>query len=181
MATSACNLKGLSSLIHDESKKLAQAEVHIDADIKVLVDGADVYDDIYKISKSVAANDYQSVGLGIAKLLNDLALSTCSTKECIIIDSILKALQILVHDNVRCRKELASTLGNFEKFVKRFDTGDYKLALVTLAEVLGALSVSLSDCGLQDVADLIASEASKLGHATIMDLHGDVKIIVAGR
>lgn len=180
-ATTACDLEGLSTLIQDEAKKLTHAEVHIEGGIKVLVDGADVYDDIYQISKSMAIKDYESVGLGLAKLINDLALSTCSTKECVLVDGILRGLQILVHDGVACKKELASAFKGFHNFVKLVDAGDYKHALGTLGKMLGGLSVSLSDCGLQNVADLITSEAKKLGHATIVDLPGDVKIMVAGR
>eukprot|EP01028_Stygiella_incarcerata_P012108 TRINITY_DN7281_c0_g1_i1.p1 TRINITY_DN7281_c0_g1~~TRINITY_DN7281_c0_g1_i1.p1 ORF type:complete len:881 (-),score=238.83 TRINITY_DN7281_c0_g1_i1:139-2781(-) len=180
-STSSCQLTKLASLIEDEIQSFGGAEVKwLENSVQIIVNGADIYEDMYHAVTDWKAGNYPAFGADVADLLMKLESSKCTSDACVVAEGILEVLQIVARDMGQCKTDLETALSDFEQAAQDFNNRDYQTAVAEFASALNELAVAFSDCDFVGLSDIIVMEAKKLAGADIQKVSDDVKIIVEG-
>eukprot|EP00708_Paratrimastix_pyriformis_P002054 GAFH01000792.1.p2 GENE.GAFH01000792.1~~GAFH01000792.1.p2 ORF type:complete len:893 (-),score=505.86 GAFH01000792.1:264-2867(-) len=181
-AVDDCGLPDLGRLISDEAKKLGLADVVVISDqvVKVLVNGVDVYQNLYQLSQDITTKNYRDMGVRLATLVTEIAATGCTSQSCEVVTGILKMLEIIIPDLQQCEADMTGAMNTIQAAFAQFAQKQYAPAVKQLAQGLSILGQSVSDCGLPDVAALVVAEAKALGLANITVVNDVVHVIVDG-
>lgn len=177
-----CGVPDLGNILVTTSNQLGDAAVatEIGAVVSVLVKGADVTDQITKLSADFAANRYQAVGADLDQLVTFLTSTKCENLVCKIVEGLLNAAGIGFKDLQACEAVLGDAEDNFVLGAQQFRQKQTTKALESWSAGLNGVAHAVSDCGLDAELAFIRQEAQVLGfgNATIVD---DVeKVLVHG-
>merc|ERR1712216_1073867 len=94
--------------------KLAAAIVK---DNTVVVEYADVYDEIFAAAVAVEDGDVVSFGMAVGRMLQSLRASNCKTKFCVVLQGILGTLQLEAGDFAQCASDADAAWNSVEAAV----------------------------------------------------------------
>ena len=153
--------------------------------INILVHGADFYKNLYAAVSDITNHDYRSAGSEMAKVLNQLSTWTkghaCTSDFCYVVIGVMQFMGDMQGDVHACTADFEHAWTNFsagfENIVDQQHHGIDKLIhwntddkkIVAGIHDIGAgmldLAKGVGDCHLQELADLLAKLAAKLGIA----------------
>ena len=77
--------------------------------MKILIEGADIFEDVDEIYQGAKQGDYKAVGAGVTHLVTTLQQSVCQNnddKTCVIVEGILESLEVFLVDMGECKVRL---------------------------------------------------------------------------
>jgi hypothetical protein len=177
-----CHLDELADVIVAQASKLGLADVQVlDTIVHVLVEGADVYNDVYEAANAYEAGDYASAGRALSALLQDTKLASCKTPICEILTAAIQAISTIAPDLEACESDLEAAYADFEMIGTSIKAGDNMGALKALSRGLEEVAVGVKPCNLANEGVILANVAQELGFNSISkDISGVITIVVAG-
>jgi len=179
----ACNIKALADLVAKLSPKLAAAVVKIEESgaVKIIVGSADVYAELYSAVVDLDKGDYAGVGIQLGVLLGKLSASGCANQACLIVQGILEFLQQGFADFDTCKADVENTWNQTQLLFKALENKQWPQALNDTADVMDALSASLTACGVAEAGTRLSDFAHKLHHDSIATAIADMtQVLVSG-
>eukprot|EP00762_Andalucia_godoyi_P003186 ANDGO_01102.mRNA.1 hypothetical protein len=183
---SDCDVQDLGTILENEAQLLHLGNVKIIGDaVAILSNSANLYKVFYQGAEDFASGDFRNAGIQLGQLLLDIAAmqnsTGCSSPFCIIVQGAMDALNV-ENSLKQCGSDLSSSWTDLEGAAKALFGPDASLrtAVHDLANGLDELSKGVSDCHVEQVAQIIEEVASKLGAGYIGWLEEAVKIVVDG-
>lgn len=168
-----CGVPDLGAILETTSNQLGEAAVatEIGAVVSVLVKGADVTDQLTKLSTDLAANRYQAVGADLDQLVAFLTSTKCESLVCKIVEGLLNAVGIGFKDLQACKATLGDAEDNFVLGAQQFRQKQTTKALESWSAGLNNVAHAVTDCGLDTELGFIQQEAQVLGfgNASVVD------------
>ena len=174
----SCGLQKLAAVIEKVAPKLAAAVVKDD---QVIVGYANVYDEIFAAVVSVEDGDVVAFGMSVGRMLQSLRASDCKTKFCVVLQGILGTLQLEVGDFAECAADADLALHDVEAAVRAFETTRWAEGAKDLAAAIKGTAKAVSDCGVQQLAEILEDTATQLGASSLATEIGDIaSLLVSG-
>jgi hypothetical protein len=180
---SACQLKSVASLIDEEAKKLNLGDVSIVDDVvHIIIEGNDIFSSVDAVVNALESKDYDRVGNSLMNLVNEIQSTVCSEddKTCVIAEGILETIEIYFYDLGECKTDLKASLIDVENALEEFHEGKDKAAIVALGDSFKSLSSGVKNCHLDELADVISAQGSKIGIANVEIVEEVVKVLIEG-
>eukprot|EP01027_Heterolobosea_sp_BB2_P020520 GEZU01029275.1.p1 GENE.GEZU01029275.1~~GEZU01029275.1.p1 ORF type:complete len:892 (-),score=374.14 GEZU01029275.1:181-2856(-) len=180
-AAGQCQLPAIATLIEDEASRLGLANVtFLDNDVQIIINGADIYNDVYNAVQCWIKGDYYGAGSAIGQLIQEIQLLSCDSTVCDVVNGLLRGLQLIAQDMGKCKNDLDGAYDDFVQAASDFKNKQYTASVQTLAASLNEIAQALQQCNLPQFAQLISTEAQKLGIANITEINNVVHIVVQG-
>jgi len=147
----------------------------------ILIHGQDLASDIDSAYNSFASHDYRGAGSTIGKIMNELSNwttgHTCSNNFCYVVTGITQYFGDVEGDLKNCQVDFQKGWGNFSTGFQNLlgsgsqggndfhfttNTGDLKRGIRDMGYGLKDVAKGVSDCHLQELADILAQLAAKL-------------------
>jgi hypothetical protein len=174
----SCGLKNLADVLSKIAPKLAKAIVK---DNTVIVEYADVYDELFAAAIAVEDGDVVAFGMAVGRMLQSLRASGCKTKFCVVLQGILGTLQLESADFAQCSSDADSAWAHMESAVSDFERKSWGPGVSNLASAVSMTAKAVSDCGVSDLAKILEDTATKLGDSALATEIGSVaSILVEG-
>jgi hypothetical protein len=180
---SSCGVPKIGKLIGKLSPKLAKAVVKIENSnaVKILVESADIYDDLYKLVLAIDTKDWDTVGVELSNLLRVLRASGCSTKACIVLEGLMASIQQELSDFDQCMHDADRAWDNIAYAQQDFKNKHYKDGAQQLGHAMVTLAHAVSDCNIPGIAETAETMFNKLEKSTIANEIGEViQLVVEG-
>jgi hypothetical protein len=171
----SCGLQNLASVLSKVAPKLAAAIVK---DNTVVVEYADVYDEIFAAAVAVEDGDVVAFGMAVGRMLQSLRASSCKTKFCVVLQGILGTLQLESSDFAQCSSDADSAWSHMESAVSDFKRKSWGSGVSDLASAISLTAKAVNDCGVSDLAKILEDTATKLGDSSLATEIGDVSSIL---
>jgi len=196
-----CGLAAELKYIQQEAAILGFANVTALSNIAtILVHGSDVYDEIFKAFQAFSSHDYRTAGANIGTVMNQLSNWTkghsCTSDFCYVVTGMMQFLGDIQGDIKACKTDFETGFHNFTAAFKELTgkdpnaTGSFpfttdksriKTGIGELGYGLKDVAAGVSDCHLQEFADILEKLAVKLGVAPEIEIVEEVlKIIIEG-
>eukprot|EP01029_Cantina_marsupialis_P027512 TRINITY_DN7711_c0_g1_i1.p1 TRINITY_DN7711_c0_g1~~TRINITY_DN7711_c0_g1_i1.p1 ORF type:complete len:950 (+),score=285.81 TRINITY_DN7711_c0_g1_i1:122-2971(+) len=175
-----CHLPEISALIEEEAKRISGASVQIGGTVKIIVNDADIFQDIYGAIMAFEQKDWGTFGMRLGSLLQRMQQTSCTTEGCYILEGLLQSMQIVASDMGECKADLVAAVGLFNDGVSSFKSKDYRNAVTNFATGLDKIAIAVADCHLTESSQFIQTEAEKLHLGNVSWLGKAVKIVVYG-
>jgi len=183
LATDACGLENVAAVLSEVAPKLASAIVKVESStvVKILVNSADVYDELYKAAVDLETGDSDDFGVQMGLLLAKLRATSCDTKACIVLEGVMAAFQLEATDFKVCAPDIDKAWQSTEAIFAAFEAKNYTTGLTAMSSVITQMATAVKDCGATDFALILEDVATKLGApAVATDIGVVVSVIVEG-
>ncbi len=183
LSNDACGLKKLADVISQLSPKLAKAVVKIESSnvTQIIVEFADVYDEIYQAVEALESGDISQFGMQIGRLLTSLRASGCQSKACVVVEGLLGIVQLEAGDFAECSGDLDRAWQDVETALIRMKDGEPGQAVGYLAQGISMLAKAVQGCDLEELGSDLEQLAIKLGGDSVAQEIGKViSVIVEG-
>jgi hypothetical protein len=147
---------------------------------KILVHGADFYEDLYGTFVDFSKHDYRAAGSDLGKVLDQLSQWTkghsCQSDFCYVVVGILQFMGDIEGSVGECKADFKLAFGNFSAgfhalannthdpvFNYQHDKAAVKEGVNDIGAGMKLVAKGVGDCHLQEFADLLAKLAAKLG------------------
>lgn len=181
-ALSACQVEAVAHVVAQVAALLRIANItYIEGVVHIFVQDADVYQDLYTIATAIATKQWASAGSAIADLVLRLQAAQCTTPVCIIVEALLKSMATILPSVHTCVADLDASWSDFSAFAYDVTTHAWPQAVTDFSNGLLRVAGAIDDCGLPQVARIIAYEAQRLGLAKVVVISTTVaQILVDG-
>eukprot|EP00003_Mantamonas_plastica_P025474 TRINITY_DN4_c0_g2_i1.p1 TRINITY_DN4_c0_g2~~TRINITY_DN4_c0_g2_i1.p1 ORF type:complete len:743 (-),score=285.52 TRINITY_DN4_c0_g2_i1:1999-4227(-) len=180
-ALNDCNLSQLALIVQKAATQLGASNVTwISGDIKILISGGDIVDDLLDIGKDFGSDDYSAVGQSLGDLITRIGTFKCSTPVCVILNGILEELQIVVTNLKACESDIGAAYTDFENLVHNFHGHHYGDGLKDLANGLYKVADGIQACQLPELADKLNAQAQQLGISQVKKVDNIIHIASGG-
>lgn len=179
----ACGVPKIADLIGKLSPKLAAAVVKVEDSkaVKIMVESADVYDDVFQLITAIDTGDWDTVGEELGNLLRVLRASSCETKACVILEGLMASVQEELSDFDSCMKDADRAWGDIEAGMADFKSKDYKDGVKKLGASMVQFANAVKDCDVSGIGSIAENMFNKLDDSTIANEIGDmVQLLVNG-
>ena len=181
-----CDLADQLGFIEQEANVLGFGNVTaLDGIIKVMVHGADFYEDLFAAVQAIENHDYRTAGSEMGKVMNELSQWTkghaCNSNFCYIVIGVMQFMGDIQGDLQNCEADFKHSMGNFTAAAQdlidqqhsgvdhlihfNHDNDHIKQGIQEIGYGFRDIAQGVSDCHLQELADLLAQLAAKLGIA----------------
>jgi hypothetical protein len=180
-----CGVAKQLALLAHEANVLGLANVTLIKDAekiaKIFLHGAQFEEELYGALSALEQHDARGAGIALGKVLETLAQWTtgkgCSSSDaCFVLEGIITLLADGAGSFKQCEADVKETWGNLSAAFKEFDDGKsfwhfkhnrdaIRAGVKDLGNAMHELSASVTDCHLQEIADLLLKLATKLGVA----------------
>jgi len=171
----SCGLKNLAAVLSKIAPKLANAIIK---DNTVIVEYADVYDELFAAAVAVEDGDVVAFGMAVGRMLQSLRASSCKTKFCVVLQGILGTLQLESADFAQCSSDADDAWTDLQGAVTHFEDKLYESGVDLLASAVSSAAKAINDCGVSDLAKILEDTATKLGDNALATEIGDVASIL---
>ncbi len=175
LANDECQITRLGELIGTLSEKLSEAIISADS---IVINGAEIYDDIYKMVTALEAKDYKAFGLYTGKLVTAIQKAGCKSVACEIFIGILESAQLVATDYAQCISAVDATGADFETAIGKFESKDIAGGVSSLASAVKDLADDIDACDVEKAGQIIEDMASALGADGVVKVVGEVVIIL---
>lgn len=182
-ALSNCNLGEVASVIEKEAAKLKIAVVqNLGSSVQIIVEGADIANDLYQATDALVAQDYARLAMDLAQLVADIGTAGCgNSTACQFVAGILQSLEIISADlSGVCAQGIEAGFAQIETSAKDWQSRNFEAALQDLSSGLDAIANGLSSCQLDALASLVSAEAKLIGLGNVTFLSQGVQILING-
>ena len=182
---SGCGVAKQLALLAHEANVLGLANVTLIKDAekmaKIFLHGAQFEEELYGALSALEQHDARGAGIALGKVLETLAQWTtgkgCSSSDaCFVLEGIITLLADGAGSFKQCEADVKETWGNLSAAFKEFDDGKsfwhfkhnrdaIRAGVKDMGNAMHDLSASVTDCHLQEIADLLLKLATKLGVA----------------
>jgi hypothetical protein len=179
----SCGVPRIASLIGKLSPKLAKAVVKVEDGkaVKILVESADIYDDLYKLVGAIETKDYDTVGTELSNLLRVLRASGCETKACIVLEGLMASIQEELSDFDSCMKDADLSWSAMHYASEDFKGGHLKDGAIQLGHAVVGLARAVGDCHIPGIAETAEEMFDKLNDKSVAnDIGAAVQLLVDG-
>ena len=180
---SGCGVAKELTLLAHEANVLGLANVTLIKDAekiaKIFLHGANLEEELYAALQSFENHDARGAGLALGKILETLAQWTtgkgCSSSNaCFVLEGIITLVADGAGSFKECEADVKESWGNLSASFHEFTDGEkfwhfkhnkdaIRSGVHDLGNAMHLLASSVGACHLQEVADLIAKLAAKLG------------------
>jgi hypothetical protein len=171
----SCGLTNLANVLSKVAPKLAKAIVK---DNSVIVEYADVYDELFAAAVAVEDGDVVAFGMAVGRMLQSLRASGCKTKFCVVLQGILGTLQLESSDFAQCSSDADEAYLHLKSAVSDFELKSWGAGVSNLASAVSMTAKAVGDCGVSDLAKILEDTATKLGDKSLATEIGDVASIL---
>lgn len=193
-SVSDCGLKDELAYLEQEANVLGIANVSIINEvITVLADGSDFYEEIFAAFQGIENHDWKSAGANLQKVLDDLSKWTsghaCTSDFCYVVIGIMQYFGEIEGSITECKDDFEEAFNNFTDGFKDLvhddkfshDKGQISEGIREIGQGMKLVAKGVSDCQLQELADLLTKLAAKLGIAPEVQWIEDIlKILIEG-
>jgi len=181
-AVSACDIPELAQILEDTAKKLGGSAVsaEIASVVSIIVEGADVTDDLARASQDFKAQNWAAFGNDLGTLSDLVASSKCNLFVCKVVEGLLHAFGIALQDLSTCKQDLYAANQAFIAGAQYFGQKKIGSAVNEWAEGLNEISKAVTGCGITDELKYIEQEANVFGFANTTILDDVTKVLVHG-
>jgi len=179
----SCGLTRIGALVAKLSPKLAAAVIKVEDSktVQIIVESADVYDDIYQLVEAVESGDWTTVGEELANLLRVLRASGCDTKACIVLEGLMASVQKELEAFDACMGDANTAWASLEAGMSDFQGHNYKNGIRELSSAVVTLAHAIKDCNVEGVAEVAENMFNKINDNTVANDIGDVvQLLVQG-
>jgi hypothetical protein len=179
----SCGVPRIATLIGNLSPKLQKAVVKVEDSgaVKILVESADIYDDVYRMVQAIKTKDFTTVGMELGNLLRVLRASGCSTKACTVLEGLMASMQLELESFDSCMKDADRAWDNLAYAQQDFKNKNYKGGVQQLGHGVVALADSIKDCNIPQVAQVAENMFTKLNDNAAANMIGEVvQVLVNG-
>ncbi|GMI14973.1 hypothetical protein TrVE_jg10961 [Triparma verrucosa] len=170
-----CKLTTLGKLIEPLSEKIGEAIVDGDS---IVINVANIYDDIYQAVKALESKDYSLFGMEVGKLVAAINTAGCKSAACRIFVGLLESAQLVATDYTVCIAAIDDTGADFEAAITAFSAKDYKTGLTDIAKSVKDLSDDVTACDVEEFAKILEDMAGALGTDNLVKEIGAVALIL---
>ena len=181
-AVDTCGIPKLATIMEDVATKLGAASVAkaIGNAEQVLVDGADIVDDLGQMQADWSAKNYAAFGADLGQLSQDVSATGCKSWVCKLVQGLLQQFDIFFSDLTACEADVKLAEANFTDGANLWTQHQYEQAVAQWAAGLNTVAKAVSDCGVSAELNSLQHEANVLGIANITGLGAAASIIVHG-
>ncbi|KAG9395425.1 hypothetical protein J8273_2992 [Carpediemonas membranifera] len=180
-AVQDCELPELAQLIQTEASHLTKADVSgIGKYAKIIVKGVDIYQDVYKASEDLANHDFAGAGQAIGDFLSQIRGASCKSEGCQLVVGLLEALNIVLPDLETCESDFDSAFTQFKNGVASAKAEQWSATIKDFSNGLQEVSNGISDCHIEQLAELFDQEASHIKGSKVSEVEGVIKILIGG-
>lgn len=179
----ACGLSRIGDLVGKLSPKLAAAVVKVESSkaVQIIVESADVYDDVYQLVSALESGDWRSSGEELANLLRVLRASGCSTKACIVLEGLMAGAQKELENFDACMGDADASWENFQDGIAEFENKDYVRGIKHFTGGVVSLSHAVQDCNVEGVSEVAENMFNKVNANTVANKIGEItQLLVEG-
>jgi hypothetical protein len=183
LATDACGLEKVAAVLSEVAPKLASAIVTVENStaVKILVNAANVYDELYKAATDLESGNIDDFGVEMGLLLAKLRATSCSSKACIVLEGVLAAFQLEATDFKVCAPDIDKAWDSTQAVFAAFEAKNFTAGLADLSTVITSMATAVKDCGATDFALILEDVATKLGApAVATEIGAVVQVLVDG-
>jgi uncharacterized protein YukE len=182
---SGCGIAKQLGLLAHEANALGLANVTILKDAekiaKIVLHGASFEEDLFAALTAFENHDARGAGTALGKVLDTLTQWTTgkgcdSSNACFVLEGIITLVADGAGSFKQCEADIKETWGNISAAFKEFDDGKsfwhfkhnrdaIRAGVRDLGNAMHDLARSVTDCHLQEIADLLLKLATKLGLA----------------
>ena len=170
-----CQLSRLGSLIAPLASRLGKAIVNGD---KVLVEFADLYDDLYDAALALQAHDAEAFGMALGRLAVDASTAGCETKACKVFVGILSAASLVAEDYELCLVAVDATASDFDTAIDAFEKKEWSAGWTATAKSLADLSNDVDACGAPQIVEALENVATAFGADAVATAMGSVVLLL---
>ena len=197
-----CGVAQELQVFENEAQLLGFGNISIvDDAVKILVHGADFYDNFYQAVQDIERHDWRSAGSEFGKVINQLAQWTeghaCTNDFCYVVLGVFQFLGDIEGDVRACEADFKLAFTNLTQAAELFtdhdktsssgifhfnaNKDDVKKAVGDIGYAFRDIAHGVSDCHLAELAQLLADLAEKLGIAPeIQWVEELLKILIDG-
>lgn len=178
-----CGLTRIGDLIGKLSPKLAAAVVKVEDSkpVQIIVEAADIYDDIFQLVDAIESGDWNTVGEELANLLRVLRASGCETKACIVLEGLMASVQKELENFDECMSDADDAWEGFEDGMTEFKDKDYVKGIKHLTSGVVSLARAVSDCNVEGVSSIAENMFNKVNDDAIANEIGHItQLLVQG-
>lgn len=178
-----CGLQAIGNLIGKLSPKLANAVVTIEDSkaVKIMVEAADIYDDIFQLITAIEGGDWNTVGEELGNLLRVLRASGCETKACIVLEGLMASVQKELADFDQCMGDADKAWNGLESAMTEFKNKDYVRGVKDMSGAVVTLAHAVKDCNVEGVAEVAENMFNKINSASVANEIGHItQLLVQG-
>ena len=174
-----CGLPNIAKIIAPIAPKISEAIINGDS---IVIEVAEVYDDIYQAVLALEKHDYNAFGVEIGKLVTVINTAGCKSSACKILVGILESAELVAEDYSTCLAAVDETGQDFEDAINAFEAKNYKTGISKLATGVKAISNDITACDVKEFADILSSMADALGADDLVkEIGAVVAVLVAGQ
>ncbi|GMH63759.1 hypothetical protein TrLO_g576 [Triparma laevis f. longispina] len=170
-----CKLATLGKLIEPLSEKIGEAIIDGDS---IIINAANIYDDIYQAVKALQNKDYNLFGMEVGKLVAAINTAGCKSAACRIFIGLLESAQLVATDYTVCIAAIDDTGADFEAAINAFSAKDYKTGLTDIAKSVKDLSDDVTACDVAEFAKILEDMAAALGADNLVKEIGAIALIL---
>ncbi len=179
----SCGLTRIGDLIGKLSPKLAAAVVKIEDSkpVQIIVEAADIYDDVFQLVTAVETGNWDIVGEELANLLRVLRASGCETKACIVLEGLMASVQKELESFDECMSDADAAWEGFEDGMAEFKDKDYVTGIKHFTSGVVSLAHAVSDCNVEGVSEIAENMFNKVNDDAIANEIGQItQLLVQG-
>jgi hypothetical protein len=154
-AVSGCGIPQLATILENVATKLGAATVAtaIGKAEQVLVDGADIIDDLAQAQADWGAKNYAAFGADLGQLAQDVSATGCTSWVCKLAQGILSQFDIYFSDLTACEADITVAMANFTNGANLWTSKNYGGAVNDFAAGLNIVAKAVTDCGIKQELD----------------------------
>jgi hypothetical protein len=179
-----CGLQQELAFLEQEANVLGLGNATAIGNIgKIVIHGADFYQELEATAQAFMAHDYRTAGKQLGKVMNDLSEWTkghaCQSDVCYVVTGIMQYMGDMQGDVHACEADFKQSWGNFSDGFSNLvndthggighlvhfnsDKKHVRAGINDFGKALNLIAKGVSDCHLQELADLLEKLAVKLG------------------
>ena len=145
----------LATILENVATKLGAATVAtaIGKAEQVLVDGADIIDDLAQAQADWGAKNYAAFGADLGQLAQDVSATGCKSWVCKLAQGILSQFDIYFSDLTKCEADITVAMANFTNGANLWTSKNYGGAVTDFAAGLNIVAKAVTDCGIKQELD----------------------------
>ncbi|KAG9395365.1 Anaphase-promoting complex subunit 5 [Carpediemonas membranifera] len=184
-ATKTCLIPHLEDDLNNFAKlfKLGKTE-GITGDLKILVAGINIFEDLQLASTSFKSGDYAAFGQTLGSIMSivksDLDTHCEDDKWCLLLSGAVQGLNMILPNVHQCKHDGEVVWNDFMEAYRALRSHGYKDCVHDLAQAMDQMEKLISDCDVEEIAELILKLAAEISGASLSWWEKLVKIVIHG-
>lgn len=162
----SCGLDSVAEVLEGIGPDLKAAQVSRlqDGTVQVMVGSANVYLELFGMSKALYHEDYEGAGVQLGLLIAKMLTKDCQTKACLVMTGMMISFNLGFPAVHRCHKDLDGAWASLSDFTSNLQLRRWPKAMKKLGDFLGHMAHAAPQCGVETVGALLGDTARKLDH-----------------